>query len=39
MIAISLALVSVSLFSAHMWDLYQTARPVMVHVKRLGDAS
>lgn len=32
MITISLALVSVSLFGAHVWDLYQDARSVPVRV-------
>ncbi len=34
MIAISLALVSVGLFGAHVWDLYQDARPVVARISR-----
>ena len=32
MITISLALVSTGLFGAHVWDLYQSKRPVVVRV-------
>jgi hypothetical protein len=32
MIVISLALASVGLFGAHVWDLYQDVRPVLVRV-------
>lgn len=32
MIVISLALASVGLFGAHVWDLYQDVRPIQVRV-------
>ena len=32
MIAISLALVSIGLFGAHVWDIYQNKSPVMARV-------